>query len=72
MVGAGAVVTRDVPPNAIVAGNPARIVGYVSTPRPERPLREATPVSSAAAGRLAVAGARLLPMPVVDGPPRHA
>lgn len=29
MVGAGAVVTRTVPPNAIVVGNPARIVGYV-------------------------------------------
>ncbi|MDE1885243.1 MAG: WxcM-like domain-containing protein, partial [Xanthomonadaceae bacterium] len=29
MVGAGAVVTRSVPPFAIVIGNPARIVGYV-------------------------------------------
>jgi UDP-2-acetamido-3-amino-2,3-dideoxy-glucuronate N-acetyltransferase len=28
MVGAGAVVTRSVPPNAIVVGNPARIIGY--------------------------------------------
>lgn len=28
MVGAGSVVTRSVPPNAIVIGNPARIVGY--------------------------------------------
>jgi acetyltransferase-like isoleucine patch superfamily enzyme/dTDP-4-dehydrorhamnose 3,5-epimerase-like enzyme len=29
MVGAGSVVTRSVPPNAIVVGNPARIIGYV-------------------------------------------
>jgi len=29
MVGAGSVVTHDVPPFAIVVGNPARIVGYV-------------------------------------------
>lgn len=28
MVGAGAVVTRSVPPNAIVVGNPARMIGY--------------------------------------------
>jgi acetyltransferase-like isoleucine patch superfamily enzyme/dTDP-4-dehydrorhamnose 3,5-epimerase-like enzyme len=33
MVGAGAVVTRAVPPNAIVVGNPARIVGYVDAKR---------------------------------------
>jgi len=30
MVGAGTVVTRSVPPNAIVVGNPGRIKGYVT------------------------------------------
>jgi acetyltransferase-like isoleucine patch superfamily enzyme len=35
IVGAGAVVTKDVPPNSIVAGNPARIIGEV----PKEPFK---------------------------------
>jgi UDP-2-acetamido-3-amino-2,3-dideoxy-glucuronate N-acetyltransferase len=30
MIGSGSVVTKDVPDHALVAGNPARILGYVS------------------------------------------
>lgn len=33
-VGAGAVVTGSIPPNAIVVGNPARIIGYVDDGAP--------------------------------------
>jgi acetyltransferase-like isoleucine patch superfamily enzyme len=30
LVGAGAVVVRDVPAGAVVAGNPARVIGHVA------------------------------------------
>ena len=43
MVGAGAVVTSDVPPMAIVAGNPARIVGYDGAGSPSAGTASSTP-----------------------------
>lgn len=55
MVGAGAVVTRSVPPNAIVVGNPARIVGYADAARPDVDRALAGPPGGA--GRRAAPGA---------------
>lgn len=58
MVGAGAVVTRSVPPRAIVVGNPARIVGYVDTPKHEQIKQTATSASTKVE-KLAVRGVTL-------------
>ena len=45
MIAAGAVITRDVPPYAIVKGNPARITGYVNEGEADQTLT-AKPISA--------------------------
>lgn len=65
MVGAGTVVTKDVPPYAIVVGNPARIIGYVDSdhgrlPRPS--VGEQAEVQERAVG---VRGVSVVALPLV-------
>ena len=62
MVQDGAVVTRDVPPNAIVAGSPAQVIGYVDTGiRPAELARRASPDDLT----MQVPGAALVKLPKV-------
>lgn len=63
MVGAGAVVNRNVPPEAIVVGNPAQITAYVGLPRNVAP-----PDQVIKAGKVAteVPGVELYTLPGVE------
>jgi acetyltransferase-like isoleucine patch superfamily enzyme/dTDP-4-dehydrorhamnose 3,5-epimerase-like enzyme len=64
MVGAGAVVTRSVPPNAIALGNPAKIVGYVGAEAlsPNR----VSPKAGASVTETEVQGVTIHTLPLVE------
>ena len=64
MVGAGAVVTRDVPPRAIVMGNPAVVTGFVR-PEPRTCVAQARAAPAPARTPL-LAGAGLYELPRVS------
>lgn len=68
MIGAGSVVTRSVPPNAIAMGNPAQIVGYVGTksPLPSAFVTKAPATDSGKVVASNVRGVTLHELPHID------
>ncbi len=62
MIGAGAVVVHNVPPNAIVVGNPGVIVGYVGADKSRAPAGKA--LSNEPVQDLGVSGAKIYRLPL--------
>ncbi len=66
MVGAGAVVTKDVPANAVVVGNPARISGYVGITESQSIPRDDVAQVGRAPADGPTEGARLIPLRIAS------
>jgi len=64
MVGAGSVVTKDIPPHAIVVGNPARIVNYVDTVKEKK--RKLSPNTKQLFTRTGSFDVQLLELPNIE------
>lgn len=63
MVGAGSVITRSVPPNAIAVGNPARIIGYVDANKSQPALENSKPAATPQVNQSAVSGVSIHELP---------
>lgn len=66
MVGAGSVVTHDVPPNAIVSGNPARILGYDAADVETMTEGFSIPDGEVGARQVGVGGVRIYRQPFIE------
>lgn len=65
MVGAGAVVTRSIPPRAIVVGNPARIVGYADSKAERRSVELIGAMPDVGIAATSVRGVSLHRLPMI-------
>jgi len=63
LVAAGAVVTREVPAHAVVAGNPAQVIGFVGQ---EHRRLEPRTFAPGFTGESGVGGTRFIPLPLVQ------
>ena len=66
LVGAGSVVTRDVPANAIVAGNPATIIGYASSTQAVKTKASSSQFSDGTPEKTGVGGSSLYVLPFIQ------
>lgn len=66
MIGAGAVVTRSVPPHAIAVGNPAAIIGYVDSQRHASQPVQASGAHAQAATEVGVRGVSVHELPLIE------
>lgn len=65
LVAAGAVVTHDVPPHAVVAGNPARVVGFAASGGESGTLKPTCP-SEGFKAMEGVGGSKIVALPEIE------